>query len=228
MLPNLPSDLDVVVLRPSDRVVRDGPRYQRQFGTDFRICMGRVVAWLRFLKEHNPDYRYITISPVRISALSLDGDVSFPAVVNDAGGEERIDATDLPPPTSRSMVPNIDVITTEAENILQQVCTGFPYLPAYQRPPSGRHLSTRPRGRTGSLPWPSRPSTQRAAPTSMPQGPVPCPWTITLGTFCAFTMAGLAAILAGASSSSAFYATEGCAFRPFLRLEVFRPQGPRP
>lgn len=63
VLPNLPAELDVVVLRPSARVVQDDPRYQRQFRSDFRVRKGRVLTWLRFLKEHHPDYQYITISP---------------------------------------------------------------------------------------------------------------------------------------------------------------------
>jgi Domain of unknown function (DUF6570) len=63
VLPNLPSELDVVVLRPSDQVMQDDPRYQRQFRSDFRVRKGRIITWLRFLREHHPDYQYITISP---------------------------------------------------------------------------------------------------------------------------------------------------------------------
>jgi len=74
ILPNLPSELDVVVLRPSNQVEGD-PRFQRQFRSDFRVRKGRVITWLRYLKDHHPDYRYITISPDRIDALPVDGDV---------------------------------------------------------------------------------------------------------------------------------------------------------
>ena len=76
VLPNLPSELDIVVLRPSDRVVESDPRYQRQFRSDFRVRKGRVITWLRFLKDHHPDYRYITVSLDRINALPVDEDVS--------------------------------------------------------------------------------------------------------------------------------------------------------
>jgi hypothetical protein len=62
MLPNLPSELDIVVLRPSDRVVESDLRYQRQFQSDFRVRKGCVITWLRFLKDHRPNYRYITVS----------------------------------------------------------------------------------------------------------------------------------------------------------------------
>lgn len=91
-LPNLPSELDIVVLRCSNRASRDDPRYQRQFRPDFRIRRRRIVTWLRFLKEHHPDYRYVTISPDRIASLALDADVSssFPAVDDDAGAEDPL------------------------------------------------------------------------------------------------------------------------------------------
>jgi hypothetical protein len=85
MLPNLPSKLDVIVLRPSDRVVQTDLRYQRQFRTDFRVRKGRVITWLQFLKAHNPDYQHVTISPDRINVLPVDGDVStsFTAITTD-------------------------------------------------------------------------------------------------------------------------------------------------
>ena len=83
MLPNLPSELDIVVLRPSNQIEGD-PRFQRQFRTDFRVRKGRVITWLRYLKDHHPDYRYITISLDRIDALLVDGDVSssFTAIID--------------------------------------------------------------------------------------------------------------------------------------------------
>lgn len=56
MLPNLPSELDIVVLRPSNRVMDGDPRYQRQFRSDFRVRKGRMITWLQYLKEHHPDY----------------------------------------------------------------------------------------------------------------------------------------------------------------------------
>jgi hypothetical protein len=46
MLPNLPSELDIVVLRPSNRVMEGDPRYQRQFRSDFRVRKGYVITWL--------------------------------------------------------------------------------------------------------------------------------------------------------------------------------------
>jgi hypothetical protein len=43
-----------------------------------------VITWLRYLKDHHPDYCYITISLDRIDALLVDKDVSssFTAIIN--------------------------------------------------------------------------------------------------------------------------------------------------
>ena len=43
-LPSLPSELDVVLLRPSDSAARSSSRYRRQFRPDFRVRKERVVA----------------------------------------------------------------------------------------------------------------------------------------------------------------------------------------
>ena len=53
------------------------------------------MTWLRFLKAHHPDYQDVTISPARLDALPLDGDVSgsFAAVVDDTA----VDAGPAPP-----------------------------------------------------------------------------------------------------------------------------------
>lgn len=126
VLPNLPSELDIVVLRPSDRVVESDPRYQHQFRSDFRVRKGRVITWLRFLKDHHPDYRYITVSLDRINALPVDEDVSssFASVVDHdtgEGGQDQPILADVPPPNSQSMVPNLDITTTEIGLIVQEI-----------------------------------------------------------------------------------------------------------
>jgi hypothetical protein len=126
MLPNLPSELDIVVLRPSDHVVQSDTRYERQFRTDFRVRKGHIIAWLQFLKAHHPDYRYITISDDRINALPLDGDISssFTTIVDDTTVEEELPvpvSDELPPPNSQSMVPNLNITATEVDLILREL-----------------------------------------------------------------------------------------------------------
>ncbi|KIX09923.1 uncharacterized protein Z518_01004 [Rhinocladiella mackenziei CBS 650.93] len=129
ILPNLPAELDVVVLRPSDRVVEHDLRYRRQFRSDFRVRKGHVMTWLRFLQAHHPDYRYVTISPDRIDAQPIDGDISssFLALIDDTSmGEEppapeQPVSAELPPPNSQSMVPNLNITTTEADLIPSRI-----------------------------------------------------------------------------------------------------------
>jgi len=85
MLPNLPSELDIVVLRPSNQVMED-PRYRSQFRADFRVRRGHVLTWLCYLKANHPDYRWINISPERLNALPTDDDISssFPLIVDES------------------------------------------------------------------------------------------------------------------------------------------------
>jgi hypothetical protein len=149
MLPNLPSELDIVVLQPSNRLIETDPRYQRQFRSDFRVRKGRVITWLQYLKDHHPDYRYITISPDRIDALPVDGDVSssFTAIVDyedppvpdqPASGEPILQdqpvSAELPPPNSQSMVPNLNITTTEADLILNEISGRNPIPPGLPAP----------------------------------------------------------------------------------------------
>lgn len=76
VLPTLPQELDIVLLRPPDQHANE-LRYQRQFQRDFRVRRHYVLAWLRFLRANHPDYRYVTISTDRLTALPADGDVSL-------------------------------------------------------------------------------------------------------------------------------------------------------
>jgi hypothetical protein len=104
VLPNLPSELDIVLLRPPERLA-DDTRYRRQFRTDFRVRRGCILTWLRFLKANHPDYRHITISADRIAALPVDDDVSSSVIciTDDTLGldtpTELTELTDAPPVT---------------------------------------------------------------------------------------------------------------------------------
>ena len=71
-LPNLPSELDIVVLRPSNQVMEDDPRYRSQFRADFRVRRGHVLTWLHYLKVNHPDYRWIKTSPERLPTLPVE------------------------------------------------------------------------------------------------------------------------------------------------------------
>jgi ATP-dependent DNA helicase PIF1 len=130
VLPNLPEELDIVLLRPPENLA-DDTRYQQQFRTDFRVRRGCVLAWLCFLKANHPDYRYITISADRIAALPVDDDVSSSVVciTDDTLGLDGPEGPTDAPPNTQSVVLSLDQDTTEANLILEGI-TG-------RRPPSG-------------------------------------------------------------------------------------------
>ena len=90
MLLNLPSKLDIVLLRPLESYT-DDPRYRRQFWADFRVRRQYVLTWLRFLKANHLGYRYITISTDRIATLLVDSDVSLSVtcIIDDTLGLDR-------------------------------------------------------------------------------------------------------------------------------------------
>ena len=142
MLPNLPSELDIVILRPSNQVMEDDQRYQSQFRADFRVRKGHILTWLRYLKANYPDYRYITISPERLNTLPIDGDISlsFPSIIDesivvlDAPVTDPPVTADLPPPTSQSMVPNLNVSTTEADILMASISGRAPLPPGLPAP----------------------------------------------------------------------------------------------
>jgi ATP-dependent DNA helicase PIF1 len=122
VLPNLPSELDIVLLRPPESCT-DDLRYRRQFLTDFRVRRGYILAWLRFLKANHPDYRYITISTDRIAALPVDGDVSSSVTCitdNTLGLDGPVELINAPP-NSQSVVLSLDQDTTEANLILEGI-----------------------------------------------------------------------------------------------------------
>ena len=169
MLPNLPSELDIVVLRPSDQVMESDPRYRSQFRADFRVRRGHVLTWLRYLKANHPDYRYITISSDRMDALPVDGDISssFVTVVDDTsvrGARARAAGLGRPPP---SQLP-VDGPESQhhgnrgGSDLGGDFRPSIPSLLAFQHPLSVLLRSTRQLEKTGSLPWPSLPYIRRA------------------------------------------------------------------
>lgn len=138
VLPNLPSELDIVLLRPPENHTDDG-RYRQQFRTDFRVRRQHVLTWLYFLKANHPDYRYITIATDRLAALPVDGDVSSSVMcVPDTtlGLDEPAELTNAPP-NSQSVVLSLDRDDTEANLILEGI-TGRKPLPTGIPAPSIR------------------------------------------------------------------------------------------
>lgn len=120
VLPTLPADLDIVLLRPSNQHANE-PRYQRQFRMDFRVRRQCVLTWLYYLKANHPDYRHVTISADRVAALPVDGDVSLsvPYITDDTldltGPGEPPDQ----PLTTQSAVLSLAQEATEAQLIME-------------------------------------------------------------------------------------------------------------
>ncbi|KAJ3535345.1 hypothetical protein NM208_g7167 [Fusarium decemcellulare] len=72
-LPLLPSELDVILLRPPN--ASEHAHLDRQFRRQFRVRRRCLQAWLDFLRHSHPGYRDITVCQKRISVLPEDGDV---------------------------------------------------------------------------------------------------------------------------------------------------------
>lgn len=126
MLPNLPTELDILLLRPSEGVLQTDNRYRSQFRTDFRVRRAPIIQWLHYLKANHPDYRWVEISTARIEALPVDDDVSssFPAIVDTDAEDEAVrepDPDELRPPNTQSMVPNLAITATEVDLILGEI-----------------------------------------------------------------------------------------------------------
>jgi hypothetical protein len=133
VLPNLPSELDIVVLRPPDKVMESDSRYRRQFRSAFRVRKGHILTWLRYLKAHHPDYQHVAVSLDRLDALPVDDDVSssFMSIIDSPLSEEaraQPISTENAPPDSQSMVPNLNITATEADLILQDI-SGLRHVP---------------------------------------------------------------------------------------------------
>lgn len=72
-LPLLPTDLDIVILRPPHS--EQTPQMNRQFRTRFRIRRRVVLEWLRFLQRNHPGYSDMVLNEVNLSQLPEDGSI---------------------------------------------------------------------------------------------------------------------------------------------------------
>jgi hypothetical protein len=134
---NLPSELDIVVLRPSNQVMKHDSKYRFQFRADFRVRKRHIITWFRYLKAHHPDYRYITISPDRLYTLPVDGDISssFPSIIDESivVGEPSVTA-DVPPSNFQSIILNFNVAATEVDLLLAGISRRAPLSPGLPAP----------------------------------------------------------------------------------------------
>lgn len=81
-LPDLPRDLEMVILRPanSDQM----PGVMRQFRRNFHVRQSNIRIWLEHLKAYHPGYRDIVINEDRLRQLpgGEGGDIMDQLVVD--------------------------------------------------------------------------------------------------------------------------------------------------
>jgi hypothetical protein len=88
-LPSLPKDIGVLLLKPPSSELKDEP-VQREYDKRFNVRRREVEAWLRYLVQHHPDYKGLSISVENLDQLPENGSILDelphldPAVVEEA------------------------------------------------------------------------------------------------------------------------------------------------
>ena len=96
-LPLLPSDLDIIILRP--RNTTNQPHMLRQFRSQFRVRQRHIRTWLRYLRAHHPGYRDIAVDEDRLSQLPEDANITDQLLtenVEEVNIEDNVADEDLP------------------------------------------------------------------------------------------------------------------------------------
>lgn len=70
-LPSLPTELQVIILKPSSASAKDSAPHQA-FANTFRVRRKNVEVWLNFLVVHHLDYQNIMVDQERLSQLPED------------------------------------------------------------------------------------------------------------------------------------------------------------
>lgn len=140
MLPNLLSELNIILLRLLDSYI-DNAQYYQQFQTDFCIRQQYILTWLCFLKANYPDYYYITISIDYVTALLVDSNVSVSVlcIIDNMLSLERPIKLANSAPNSQLVIIGLDQDTIEANLILKEI-TGQRLLPIGVPAPSIQYI----------------------------------------------------------------------------------------
>ena len=72
-LPRLPSELDILVVRPA--AVEGGEYLSRRFTKRYTVRRSAIGQWLCFLKVNHPDYRDVEICSTRLTSLPENGSI---------------------------------------------------------------------------------------------------------------------------------------------------------
>ena len=73
ILPLLPKEFDIVIIRPLN--TKNNDRIRRYFMKDIKVRKSYIKIQLDFLKENYPDYRHIIINEQRIDALLINDNI---------------------------------------------------------------------------------------------------------------------------------------------------------
>jgi ATP-dependent DNA helicase PIF1 len=123
-LPLLPTDLDIIILRPQNATTQ--PHVIRQFRNQFRVRQSHIRIWLDHLRRHHPGYRDITISEAHLSQLPTDGDVTHQLpteATQDVDIEDEVAREDIPDDDDYecAAVPNLLAAESDLEQLRSQV-----------------------------------------------------------------------------------------------------------
>ncbi len=90
-LPSLPSELQVLLLKPATSAAEDS-NANRQFERIFRVRRRNVEVWLAFLREHHLDYANIVIDAERLSQLPQENSIldRLPCILQNENDEETV------------------------------------------------------------------------------------------------------------------------------------------
>ena len=149
VLPHLPEELDVLIVRKTDS--QTTPSYK-----DFRVYKSKVYALLCYLQQHNPSYRDITIRPPQDSNLPDDDTVfsRLPRLPTHRDPESSPSThASAHSPTDDTGEPDF-----ECDELAQEINSFVPSLsplPSEQDAiSSALHLSGLTPSHAGPLPWP--------------------------------------------------------------------------
>jgi hypothetical protein len=156
-LPLLPTELDIVLLKPASGMMRDERAINSRFEGVLKVRRRNVEIWLNFLKENHPDYRYIDIDSDHLAALPEDGSiqdqlpVQYEATEDPGPNQGPTDAAtmdaetdpdiDLDPVDTTAMIPGLTPNITEFERLQHDLIGDqpdpllLPDRPAHPVPP---------------------------------------------------------------------------------------------
>ncbi|KAB2110926.1 hypothetical protein AG0111_0g1920 [Alternaria gaisen] len=123
LLPRLPRELDVVVIRPGNHV--NVPGIARQFKHEYRVRKGALRVWLDYLVVHHPGYRDVHIDQDRLDAIQDSDDVSnelLDHLVEDEnettlGSDDDGNEDDFGPIPEAAAVPDLSEVDAELAGI---------------------------------------------------------------------------------------------------------------